>query len=210
MLDSFPPSSAARKLVDAFVSERLFVASGASTNAEATVTVAHEALLRVWPRAAAWVENNRDFLRVRARVEARMREHSPLLEDDPLLDSAKGHLALKAFDSPGDAQIRRFVEESVNQAEERFLRRERVRRNVMIGLALLTLTAAIGWVWAQIALGEKKEALQQIITERNEKTAALAGFNGLFRPFAVRATPGRGRQAMAMRSRECRGHDIVG
>ncbi len=59
--------------------------------------------------------HNRDFLRVRARIAARLQEGSPLLEGDPLLDAAKAHLALdrEAF----TAQQREFIEASIRGAE---------------------------------------------------------------------------------------------
>ncbi|MBV9549723.1 MAG: AAA family ATPase [Alphaproteobacteria bacterium] len=53
-------------LTDALVAARLLVVSGDS------IRVAHEALLRAWPRAAALIAEDRELLRVRARAEQAM------------------------------------------------------------------------------------------------------------------------------------------
>lgn len=59
---------AERELVEALVRNRMLV--GTAEGDEPAVAIAHEALLRVWPRAAAWVADNRDDLRLRARLHA--------------------------------------------------------------------------------------------------------------------------------------------
>jgi tetratricopeptide (TPR) repeat protein len=58
-----------RHLVDTFVENRLFVTELAD-DGSAVVTVAHEALLWHWPRVQDWVAQNRENLRIRARVAA--------------------------------------------------------------------------------------------------------------------------------------------
>jgi tetratricopeptide (TPR) repeat protein len=58
-----------RMLVDAFVDNRLFVTELAD-DGSAVVTVAHEALLWHWPRITDWVAQNRESLRIRARIAA--------------------------------------------------------------------------------------------------------------------------------------------
>ena len=61
-----------RALVDTFVENRLFVTELAD-DGSAVVTVAHEALLWHWPRVMDWVAQNRENLRVRARIARRRR-----------------------------------------------------------------------------------------------------------------------------------------
>lgn len=56
----------AKALVDAFIAARLFV--GDHSNGCATVGVAHEALLRRWPKAVEWTQDNRRLLQARARL----------------------------------------------------------------------------------------------------------------------------------------------
>jgi hypothetical protein len=59
---------AASSFVAAFIEARLFITDIAS--GRPFLTLAHEALLRVWPRLADWLEKNRSFFRWRARAEA--------------------------------------------------------------------------------------------------------------------------------------------
>jgi tetratricopeptide (TPR) repeat protein len=58
-----------RALLDTFVDNRLFVTELAD-DGSAVVTVAHEALLWHWPRVMEWVAQNRENLRIRARIAA--------------------------------------------------------------------------------------------------------------------------------------------
>ena len=57
-------------LLEALLAARLLVVSGGA--AGATVKVAHEALLRAWPRARALIAQDSDLLRARARAELAM------------------------------------------------------------------------------------------------------------------------------------------
>ena len=64
MVTSTPQTKA---FVEAFVEARLFTTDLAA-DGSATVNIAHEALLRHWPRLQEWVEKNREDLRIHARV----------------------------------------------------------------------------------------------------------------------------------------------
>lgn len=63
----FPAYSPERRLLDAFVRERLLVADG--EGADAQVRVAHEALFSHWETARALLERDREDLRQRAQLE---------------------------------------------------------------------------------------------------------------------------------------------
>jgi hypothetical protein len=58
-----------RKIVDQFAGPwtRLLV-TGSDRAARPTVEVAHEALIRTWPRLRKWVDANREKLRARAAI----------------------------------------------------------------------------------------------------------------------------------------------
>lgn len=169
-LVGFPVGGAARRLVDALVAGRLLTAE--SGDAWGTVTVAHEALLRVWPRAAAWAEGNRELLRVRARVSARMGEEGTagIAEGDPLLETAKVHLSAdpEAFTD----EQHRFIEGSVRAAEAHRKRRERLRGLVVAGMGALTTLALIG---AGVAFAKQREAeVARSKASLSEKSAVRA------------------------------------
>ena len=166
-LTSFASSATATALVKAFVEERLLTTANDATTGQAVVTVAHESLLRVWPRAIAWAEQNRDFLRTRARIAARRREGSPLLEGDPLLEAAKAHLLLDplAFD---EAQ-RDFVKTALATAERKARRLASRRRLAFASLTLLTLATLIG---AGIAWRQKGKADASAVAAREQQSLA--------------------------------------
>jgi formylglycine-generating enzyme required for sulfatase activity len=59
-------SPATERLIDHFTNARLLVTSGED---EPTVEVAHEALLRNWPRLVDWIESVRDDLHLRSQLQ---------------------------------------------------------------------------------------------------------------------------------------------
>jgi pentatricopeptide repeat protein len=154
-LTAFPPETPARVLVDRFVAER-FLVTEAGAGGTGTVAVAHEALLRVWNRAAQWIADNRDFLRVRARVAARMKEGSRLLEGDPLLELARHHLATTGAGFTGEQTA--FIEDCARTAQEGRRHREHVRKGVIAVLAALALFAILA---AGIAAKQRQVAVTQ-------------------------------------------------
>jgi eukaryotic-like serine/threonine-protein kinase len=88
------PSEAHRRLVQGLVDARLLVSE--LMFGEPVVSVAHEALLRHWPRVVEWVNDNRAALQVRARLSAialrwerEARRRDLLLPRGRLLDEAR-------------------------------------------------------------------------------------------------------------------------
>ena len=61
-------TAAARTFIAAFIEARLFI-TDIPASGRPFLTLAHEALLGVWPRLTAWLEKNRTFFRLRARLE---------------------------------------------------------------------------------------------------------------------------------------------
>ena len=62
-------SPATGEFVDSFTDARLLV-TDRTPDGEALVEVAHEALLREWPRFATWIANRAEDLRVWRQTEA--------------------------------------------------------------------------------------------------------------------------------------------
>jgi len=62
----------AKGFVDLFIEKRLLVAD-ADPQGEVTVSVAHEALLREWQRVKEWLKENREFLRMRDRLDTSLK-----------------------------------------------------------------------------------------------------------------------------------------
>ncbi len=100
-LDTIATNETRRQLVEAFIAARLLVSDEAETEeeSESVLRVAHEALLRHWPRVQHWLVEDMEFLRARGRVmsqaarwadenrrpEYLLREGRPLIEGQDLL-----------------------------------------------------------------------------------------------------------------------------
>jgi energy-coupling factor transporter ATP-binding protein EcfA2 len=66
---AMPLEPAQRKIVEQFAGPRMrLLVTGSDRAARPTVEVAHEALIRTWPRFRGWIDANREKLRARAAV----------------------------------------------------------------------------------------------------------------------------------------------
>jgi hypothetical protein len=161
--------SSAKGLVDAFLEARLFTGDR-DADGGATVMVAHEALLRVWPRVVAWVRDNRSFLRQRARLGQALEQwKTQERHDDYLLAKglplAEAESLLRQHEDALSVEEVAFIRASQVRAQREELRRTKVRRAVMAGLSMLTLLACGGGVIAAVQWKFAKEA--------NEKQHAM-------------------------------------
>jgi tetratricopeptide (TPR) repeat protein len=168
-----------RALIDTFVENRLFVTELAD-DGSAVVTVAHEALLWHWPRVMDWVAQNRENLRVRARIGAAAERWSvenksadlllphgkPLVEAESLLEQG---IELPA----GEAE---FIQASI--ARER--RMQRIRTGAVIGVATLAILAAFFAYFADHQRGLANQARRSAETEAETAKQTTSFMVGLF------------------------------
>ena len=131
-----------RKFVETFVEARLFV-TDLDDKGNAVVSVAHEALLKHWPRLQDWVEKNKENLRARARVstaasrwmeEGKTRDFllaagKPLAEAEELVKNPSLELS---------DQERTFIKASIAKKRRLWW----MKRAVVAALAVLTVAAA--------------------------------------------------------------------
>ncbi len=141
-------AAGAGELVERFLDARLLVGDRDAVGAR-TVTVAHESLLRIWPRAVAWVRENRDFLRVRARLgTALARWEEGAQHRDFLLPAgrplAEAEELLTQNGSALESGEVRFIESSLAAAHERTLRERKRARRVLTAISTLLLLALGG------------------------------------------------------------------
>ncbi|MCB2207154.1 MAG: tetratricopeptide repeat protein [Bacteroidetes bacterium] len=66
-LEQLTATPETKAFVEAFVESRLFI-TDLATDGSAVVHIAHEALLQHWPRLSAWIEKNKEDLRIHTRV----------------------------------------------------------------------------------------------------------------------------------------------
>lgn len=113
-----------------------------------TVEVAHEALLREWPRLRAWIEQDRDGLRIQRGLSAAAQEWERLGRDDGTL--LRGSRLIEAL------EWREVREPLLNELEREFLaaskaarehervtRRRRTRLGLGAGATVILATVAV-------------------------------------------------------------------
>ncbi|MBT1444079.1 winged helix-turn-helix domain-containing protein [Shewanella sp. JM162201] len=160
-------TDAERQLVQALVDSRLFVSH--LEDAEPSFSVAHEALLRRWQRAASWIEAHRQHLALQARIfhqanrwqqggrerDYLLGEGKPLLEARQLLDEPVLRL---------DDISRDFIAASCARAARRSL----LKRGTVALLAVLTLVSVL--------MGISSMRAERLATERRLAAEDLLGF----------------------------------
>ncbi len=159
------------KLIAAFVKERLFFTDRDASTGEPILTLSHEALLRCWPRASQWIERNRDFLRVRARLREGVRAWNEnaraadyLLSPGKPLEDARTILAARG-DDLAHAE-REFIEASLAHAEGRERAVRRKRRLAFTAMVFLTAIAVAGGAFAMIQTKVARDAASSADTQR--------------------------------------------
>jgi eukaryotic-like serine/threonine-protein kinase len=145
--DSEDGKSGAKGFVDLFIAKRLFIAD-TDPHGEVNVGVAHEALLREWQRIREWLAENRDFLRMRDRLDSslklwlsRGKQKDDLL--GPGLPLAEGEKLLKDFAPSLSHAQTDYVRASVDEQKRRHGIRERIRFGVMAGITAALIIAVI-------------------------------------------------------------------
>lgn len=176
--DTMPP--AAQKVLDALVASYLLVKDRDHRGRD-TIEIAHEALLRVWPLLAGWLEEDRDRLRLLATVTRDASEWHAAREPQELLlhrgvrlaDAARV-LADPRFARPADGIESRYLH-GCRTSEEAAARREQRRRQWLFGgvAGFALIFAAL----ATVALLQGREAARQrdaALTAESLRLADLA------------------------------------
>ena len=193
-------------LVDLFVEKRLLVAD-TDSQGEVTVYVAHEALLREWQRVKEWLAENREFLRMRDRLDSslklwvsRGKQKDDLLE--PGLHLAEGEKLVKDFGPSLSREQTDYIYASNAERKRRKQAQARIRYTVMAAISILAIVAAFQWLRAErqrqsVAQAFKSEA--QITTKLQEqlRQASWASFNQAERQFVS----GEWREGIALLAR---------
>ena len=142
----------ARTFVDSFIDARLLVATQAE-NGKRAVSVAHEALLRSWPRLRSWIASNREKLRIRNQIDRSQADWLANGKDPSLLLSAGLPLNLaEKLQNEAPELLSRDLEEYIS-ASLKHHRAERQRKRytigaVIAGLSVLGLIATVAGILA--------------------------------------------------------------
>lgn len=164
---ALPDASGARALVDAFVQARLFVSELVA--GEPGFAVAHEALLRQWPRASEWIHENRRLLQARKRLQlAAQRWASEGRRDDHLLNGGRPLSEAR--------EAARRMPQDLDALDVAFLhaceRAHRRRRGLYAAAAALLVVLAS----ASLLLGWQARQAQQVAEQRRDEAQQLVGY----------------------------------
>ena len=158
-LDRSADSPAAKAFIEWFVAARLLTADR-TPDGTAIVAVAHEALLRHWPRLVRWLAEDKEFLGTRSRLTtaaARWRQESRsgdflLPEGKPL---AEGKHLLQHRMTDLDDEVKEYVRASDRRVTSRNRRRRVVVTSVLASV-LTVLTAFTIFSYAQWQRAERE------------------------------------------------------
>ena len=159
----------ARPVVKALADARLVTTGRDEATGQETVEVAHEALIQGWERLRRWVDEDREFLTWRKRLETALREWQRLEGDEGVLlrgsrlAEAERWLAEREADLSADE--RNFIKTSTARAKRV---RELTVSGVVFAFLVVSLLALLAW-WQR---GEAK-ARQKIATSRELAAAAM-------------------------------------
>ncbi|MBV8098835.1 MAG: protein kinase [Verrucomicrobia bacterium] len=174
--DSEDGKSGAKAFVDLFIAKRLFIAD-TDPHGEVNVGVAHEALLREWQRVREWLAENRDFLRMRDRLDSslklwlsRGKQKDDLL--GPGLPLAEGEKLLKDFEPSLSQTQTNYVRASITEEKRKHRIRDRIRYVVMAGITAALIVAVIFGVVSYRQFRRAERA--KIAADQAAKRATLA------------------------------------
>ena len=196
----------AKGFVDLFIEKRLLVAD-TDPQGEVTVRVAHEALLREWQRVKEWLTENREFLRMRDRLDSslklwlsRGKQKDDLLE--PGLHLAEGEKLVKDFGASLSREQTDYISASIAERDRRKHAHERIRYAVMAAITVLALVAGFQWLRAERQRQSAAQALKseaQVTAKLHEqlRQASWASFNQAERQFQL----GEWREGIALLAR---------
>jgi len=170
--------SASQALAKAMVEARLFVSD--LTAGVPTFGIAHDALLRRWPRAVAWIENHRHALQLRTRIslQAARWQSSGRSRDFLLPRGTQVNQARDLLQTPGfqlSAQDRDYISASLRRAQ----RDERRRAALVSMVAVLALLASGLGLWARAA---QKQSERHRIEAEELMGFMLGDFTDKLRP----------------------------
>ena len=174
-LDGLPAS--ARPLIDCLVEGRLLVISG--DNGAALVEVAHEALLRNWPLLHGWLDEEKEFIIGKRRLEDDLAQWSGASSNDKpaatlaglKLTKARSWLSTRAHQL-SEAE-RAFIQASIDQFDLQIADKLRFKRRLRVAGVLVACLLAIFAVYAAMQWRRADNALETAITTANQIVSDL-------------------------------------
>ena len=177
-----PDEPSLRRIVDQFAGPRTrLLVTGSDRAARPTVEVAHEALIRTWPRLRTWIDANRDKLRARAAVlQAKTDWDASGRRDDMLLPAGlqleRARILLTDAGDISIDDIKGFIELSserekaaLKQIADKQRKQIRNRSYVLAGVSVLAVVAILLGLSSE---HQRKQAEQQRTEAEKERKQA--------------------------------------
>jgi WD40 repeat protein len=176
-----------QKVLNLLVDRNLLVSDRHSQSEASTVEIAHEALLTYWTRLEDWIQENRQAIALRNRLNEDVANWQVTKADDELWSGSKLEKALELRSNEAFNQVLGGFCEPANQFLNASLgRRDRQRRRTVTRLSIfstvalaLTIFSSIQYQRAEIgkttALRETSEA--RFAANRNSFDALLVGLD---------------------------------
>src|SRR5262249_8340520 len=147
---AMPVDEAQRKIVEQFASQRTrLLVTGYDRAVRPTVEVAHEALIRTWPRLRQWIDSNREKLSSRAAIlQAKADWEQNGERDDMLLHTGLPlERARTLLADPGDITTD-DIKEFISLSSARAARLQRITRWAVaaVGAVILIAGATVGYL----------------------------------------------------------------
>jgi tetratricopeptide (TPR) repeat protein len=164
-LARFPAGTDARTLLDRLIARRLCVTNDEGRGDGPVTSLAHEALIRSWPRAQEWLQRETSLLRIRdelARDAAVWDYHQRL--DDWLAVAPEKLVAIRQITEAGLMPVGAAADYA-RLSRRRGARNAAIKRAAFGGICMLTVIAAVAW-W----LALKQRDLARIEAATSDRT----------------------------------------
>lgn len=162
-------------VVRRFVDARLLTTSGEDASDKTWVEVAHEALIRGWPRLRQWIEADRTGLRIHRSLTAAAADWQRLGADRGALYAGAQLAEAIAWHEHGDRGLNALERDFLTASRDRERRSRAMRRRrtkvafVGLAIALAAITAV-----ALVAVDRGRDAIQQRDLAQSRQLAASA------------------------------------
>lgn len=166
------------RVIERFGSHRLLTFDQDPESGEATVEVAHEALITEWPTLASWVEAARDDLRMRQRLLSARKEWEESGGDESFLLSGARLADMESWRETAQIDLpeteKHFLTRSRDAENTEAARRSRRRRSIAAALIAVVVVAS---VLAAVAVYQRSAAAEQDRVIKAGDLAAAANIN---------------------------------
>ena len=162
-----PDVDAVDRVIDVFTQARLVTAD------ESSIEFAHEALLHEWPRLRSWLDDDREELRVVARLQTAVADwHNGERSDTDLYRGLRLDTATQLDPRHLSVREQAFLAASMEHRNTERTRQRRAHRRLQRLVASLAIVLAVAVIAAVFAVRQSNQARQQKTLANESATQA--------------------------------------